>query len=252
SYSSIACADINYIIYTESMRNWNSDFLPITIYVNTALDSSQVPKAFQQKNFFQNHRRVFNEIINPVKYVNQDGGFLKWFYTEFATPSAISGFTLHLLGGGYDFRYVAEWYQYNGVPMPYLFAFVTTYLGCIGNKAIEASNKYITSHHDLSSLLVYDIVGKLIFLDDTVTRFMFNEMGLRNWAGQPMLNVRTLTVMNTGNYYILRPYFFNKYVRPFVLMGMQYLAGLSFNLDDKYSLTLSSGVATTGPFNVDH
>jgi hypothetical protein len=243
---------INIIIYNESMRNLNHEFLPISNYLNTALDSTQVPEAFHQKYYFFYHKRVFNELGNPVKYIIRDGGFQKFFYDEWITPRAISGYTLHLLGGGYDFRFVAEWFDYNGVPAPYLFSFITTYLGRIGNKAVESSSKFLTSHNNLSDLLFFDIIGNLLFLSDDVTRFFYRDFGLRNWAGIPMLNIRTMNVINCGNYYVLRPYLFNKYVRPFILMGMQYFAGLSFNIDDRYSLSFGAGIAVTKPFNPDH
>jgi hypothetical protein len=253
NFSGIASAgSINLIIYNESMRNWNYEFLPISNYLNTALDSAQTPLAFHEKNYFNNHTRVFKELGNPVLYINRDGGFFKFFHDEWITTRAIPGYTLHLLGGGYDFRFVAEWFDYNGVPVPYLFSFITTYMARIGNKAIESTNKFLTSHNDLSDLLFFDIIGNLLYLNDDVTRFFFNDLGVRNWAGQPLLNVRNLSIINCGNYYVVRPYFFNDYVRPFLLMGMQYLAGLSFSIDKNYSLTLSAGVAVTRPFDPDH
>jgi hypothetical protein len=245
-----ATADsINIIMYNETMRNANHEFLPVSNYLNTALDSSQTPRTFHQKNYIKNHGRVFSELADPVKHIIRDGGFKKFFNDEWATSRVIPGYTLHLLGGGYDFRFVAEWFDYNGFPAPYLFSFITTYMARIGNKAIESTNKRLTSHNDLSDLLFYDIIGNLLFLNDKVVKFFFNDLGLRNWAGQPMLNLRTLNIVNCGNYYILRPYFFNDYVRPFVLMGMQYFGGLSFSIDKRYSLTFGAGVAVIGPLD---
>lgn len=216
------------------------------------MDSSQCPLAFHQKDYFFNHRNVFDELSNPVKYIKRDGGFKKFFYDEWITPRALAGYTLHLIGGGYDFRFVAEWFDYHGMPAPYFFSFITTYLARIGNKAIESTNRYLTSHNDLSDLLFFDIVGDLLFLNDKVARFFFHDMGLRNWAGIPMLNVSNRYIMNCGNNYVLRPYVFNNYVRPFVIMGMQYFAGLSFYINDEYSITFGAGLAVTQPFNPDH
>lgn len=243
---------MNYIIYTESMRNWNYEFLPISNYLNTAMDSAQTPLAFHENNYLGNHSRVFKELSNPVFYINRDGGFRKFFHDEWITTRAIPGYTLHMLGGGYDFRFVAEWFDYNGFPVPYLFSFITTYMARIGNKAIESTNKALTSHNDLSDLLFFDIVGNLLFVNDDIARFFYRDIGVRNWAGQPMFNVKSKSMINCGNYYILRPYLFNDYVRPFILMGMQYFGGLSFYIDKNYSLTLSAGIATVKPFDPDH
>ncbi len=243
---------MNYIIYNESMRNWNYEFLPISNYLNTALDSAQCPMAFQQKGYFNNHARVFKELSNPVYHIVRDGGFKKFFSDEWLTTRTIPNYTLHLFGGGYDFRFVAEWFDYHGFPAPYLFSFVTTYMARIGNKAIESTNKFLTSHNDLSDLLFFDIIGNLLYVNDDIARFFYKDLGVRNWAGQPMINIRSGYIMNCSNNFIIRPNLSNDYIRPFAIMGMQYFGGMSFYIDKNYSLTLSAGVAVTKAFNPDH
>ncbi len=241
-----------YILYTEEMRNSNYTLLPVSTYINTAFDGAQTPDAFRQYNYLGKHVDLFKKIGDPVKSINRDGGFSKFFKDEFASSRALPNYTLHLLGGGYDFRLLAEWYEYHGVPGAYPLALVTCFLGHFGNEAIETTNKRLTSHDHIADLFFFDWIGKTLFLSDGFTTFCRNFLHLRNWAGQPMFDMKNLRIMNAGNYYVLRPSIFGERVRPFVLMGMYYFGGLSIRVSESHSISFGAGLAVIGGFDPDH
>ena len=225
---------------------------PLTYYFNTAFDCSQVPDAFPEHDYFHNHTHVFNRISNPVKSINDDGGWGKFFYDEVGSERAVPNYTLHLLGGGYDCRTLWEWYHYNGFPAPYLFAFLTTYLAHFGNEAIEYNNRYLSSHDHIADLYIFDLAGNLLFLSDDVARFFHDTLQMRNWTGQPVISLSDYNIKNAFTSYVFRPYLFGETVRPFLYFGMSYMLGLSLRVDENNSFTMGAGIAVTKAFDADN
>ena len=240
-----------YIIYTEEKRTPNSAALPLTFYFNAAFDSVQVPTAFKQHDYFKKYKKVFDRVINPIKSIQRDGGFKKFFLDEWTSTRAIPNYMLHVVGGGYDFRMIAEWYQYNNVPAPYLFSFITCYLAHFSNEALESSNVNLTSHDHIADLYFFDVVGKLLFMNNAVSRFFHGFWQMRSWMGQPIFDVRKKRIYNAATNYVLRPYIYRKTVRFFFLMGYHYLGGFGFKVNDTDWLTFSAGVAVVKGFNPD-
>ncbi len=225
---------------------------PVMFYINTAFDSAQCPAAFSQKDYFINHVKLFNRIKDPVRAINRDGGFGKLLMDEFLTERVLPNMTLHLIGGGYDFRTLAEWYDYYRVPVPYIFAFLTLYAAQWGNEAIEYNNKFLTSHDPIADLLFFDIVGCILFANDSVAHFFHDTMQLRNWLGQPVYSIQQQKILNANTSYVFRPYLFGKTVRPFLYMGMTYLLGLAVNVHERDNLSFGMGVAVTEAFDPEH
>lgn len=240
-----------YIIYTEEKRTPNNFLLPVTFYFNAAFDSVQVPSAFKQHDYFKKYKKVFDRVIDPVTSIKRDGGFKKFFLDEWTSTRAIPNYMLHMIGGGYDFRMIAEWYQYNNVPAPYFFSFVTCYLSHFSNEALETSNVTLTSHDPIADLYFFDIVGKLLFMNNAVAKFFHGFCQLRNWMGQPIFDIRKKRIYNAATNYVLRPYIYRDQVRFFFMMGYHYLAGFGFRVNDTDWITFSAGVAIVKGFNPD-
>jgi hypothetical protein len=224
------------------------DFFPITNYFNTAFDTAQVSRAFSQRNYFPNHGVVLERIFDAHDSIEADGGYGAFFKQEFASSALLPNLTLHLLGNGYDFRVLSEWYDSHNVPFPFVWAFLTSYAGYLGNEAIEVSNREIDSFDHIADLYFFNLVGNLVFTTDTAMNFAQNVLRMRNWTGQPMFDVRHVEVMNASNNYVLRPQLWGEEIRPFLYFGLQYLGGLSIMLPDRTAASLAIGVAATDPF----
>ena len=225
--------------------------LPLTNYVNTAFDTAQVSRAFSQDNYWRNHERVLDRIAHPFSNIEDDGGWDHFFRQEFASGAVLPNLTLHLLGNGYDFRALAEWYDAHHVPWAYFWAFVTSYAGYLGNEAIELSNPEIDATDSIADLYIFNLVGNLLFISDTVTDVVHNRWQLRNWPGQPVFDVRRREVRNASNNYVLRPDLGSEHVRPFLYLGLHYFVGLSLSLPAQKGLSLGAGLATKDPFKED-
>jgi hypothetical protein len=222
--------------------------LPVTNYVNTAFDTAQVSGAFSQDDYWHNHERVFDRVADPIDSIEDDGGWDHLVSQELLSPHVLPNLTLHLLGNGYDFRALAEWLDEHRVPFPYLVAFVTSYAGYFGNEAIEVSNPEVDATDHIADLYFFNLLGNLLFVSDTVTDFVQNDMQFRNWPGQPVFDVRDQKILNASNNYLLRPRVFGEKIRPFLYFGLHYFAGVSLLLPSERSLSLGAGLATVDPF----
>jgi hypothetical protein len=222
--------------------------LPLTNYVNTAFDTAQVSRAFSQDDYWHNHERVLDRLAHPIDSIEDDGGWDHLFRQEVASSHVLPNLTLHLLGNGYDFRALAEWFDQYHVPFPYLVAFVTSYAGYLGNEAIEVSNPKVDATDHIADLYFFNLLGNLLFMSDTVTDVVQNDLQFRNWPGQPVFDVRHQEILNASNNYIVRPRIFGEKVRPFLYFGLHYFGGVSVLLPSEKSLSLGVGLATVDPF----
>jgi hypothetical protein len=222
--------------------------LPLTNYVNTAFDTAQVSRAFSQDDYWHNHERVLDRIANPIDSIEDDGGWDHLVSQELLSPHVLPNLTLHLLGNAYDFRALAEWFDDCRVPFPYFWAFVTSYAGYLGNEAIEVSNPEVDATDHIADLYFFNLLGNLLFMSDTVTDVVQNDLQFRNWPGQPVFDLRHHEILNASNNYVMRPRVFGEKVRPFLYFGLHYFAGVSVVTASEKSLSLGIGLATVDPF----
>jgi hypothetical protein len=222
--------------------------LPLTNYVNTAFDTAQVSGAFSQDDYWDNHGRVLDRIADPIDSIEDDGGWDHLVSQELLSPHVLPNLTLHVLGNGYDFRALAEWFDEHHVPFPYVWAFVTSYAGYLGNEAIEVSNPEVDATDSIADLYFFNLLGNLLFVSDEVTDFVQNDMQFRNWPGQPVFDARHQKILNASNNYLMRPQVFGEKVRPFLYFGLHYFGGVSVLLPSEKSLSLGVGLATVDPF----
>ena len=241
-----------YIIYTAEKRTPANFLLPINFIFNLAFDSAQVPVAFKQAGYFKRYGDIYEIFAHFPRSIARGGGWKKLFIDEWTTTRAIPNYILHIIGGGYDFRMIAEWYRYNNVPASYFFSFITCYAAHISNEVLESSNKNLTPHDHIADLLFFDWVGKLLFLSNDVARFFHDTLQLRNWMGQPMFDVRKTRIYNASCNYVLRPLIYKDLVRFFLFMGYHYLGGFGFKVNDTDFITFSAGVAVIGGFDPNH
>lgn len=222
-------------------------FFPLTNYVNTSFDTAQVSLAFDQDGYWRNHKRVFDRILDPHDSIEDDGGYDELVQQEFFSSRALPNVTLHFLGNGYDFRLLAEWCDHHRLPYPFVWAFVTSYAGYLGNEAIESSNSEIDALDPIADLYFFNLLGNLAFTSDRVADFAQNRMQMRNWTGQPIFDLRQNEFVNASNNYVLRPHLWGERVRPFVYFGLHYFGGASFRLADGSAVSLGAGLAAKDP-----
>lgn len=220
---------------------------PLEYYVNGAFDVIQNPYYFSQENFFKKHETLFKRIGSPIHSIEKDGGFQKFFKDEFATTRVVPNLTLHLVGGGYDVRLMQEYFEDKGAEFPLAYAITFSYLAHFGNEALELTNHNITSHDNIADLFIFDIAAIYLFQNDDVVKFFRDTLSMNHWHSQPILELDQFNITNAGLNYIFRPDLFKANLRPFLYLGMQTLAGLSYEVEEKKFYTLAAGMALTDP-----
>ena len=249
-FSSWSEATESPLLYRPESRGALGDFNPISQYLNLAFDTAQNPFYFSQDGFFSNHRVLFDRIKSPGAAISESGGVGTFLTEEFFGLRALPNYTLHLIGGGYDYRLLAEWYAARNYPYPYAIAFFTHYLANIGNEALETTAAQVEPTDHIADLFFFDIVGKLLFLNDDFVRFVRDDLGVLVWHFQPMINLGKFRVDNAGSNYVFRPKWGGEKVRPLVHLGMSILVGASFALEEEEWLSFAIGLAPTDPLEL--
>ncbi len=235
------------ILYRKIPWGSVSAFGPLSYYLNGAFDTAQNPFYFSQEKFFSNHAVLWHRVKSPAATISNAGGFGKFLSDEFFGIRSLPNWVLHVMGGGYDFRYLAEYYRANRVPRPFLLAFLTCYLSNIGNEALEASATQVLPTDNVADLLFFDIAGKILFLNDDVARFFHRDLQMRAWSYQPMLTLNDLRIQNAGLNYVLRPKLFGEEWRPFLHLGLLLLGGVTKKISPTDNLSVGFGIVPTDP-----
>jgi len=221
---------------------------PVTYYFNAAFDTIQNPWLFSQENYFKKHKIVWNRIKSPITSIKRDGGYKTFFLDEFASTRVLPNATIHLLGSGYDYRILSEWFDYHEFSYPKLLSAMTLYAAHFGNEAIESTDKKnISSHDHIADLFFFDLAAIFLFESDKISKFFHEKLYFRNWYFQPMFDLRSHHIKNAGTNYILRPKLFGDDISLFLYLGLQLMGGLSFSTDKGTYLTLAAGTALTDP-----
>ncbi len=238
----------NRIIFASSNSfKTGLDFHPLTYYINSVFDVGQNPNWFSPNQLSQNHKKVLDHMLNPVKYIERDGGFKTFFQDEFLGKRSLPNWGLHFFGGGYDSFFIREYFKERGFKYPQLYMLLLVYLGHLGNEAYEISSPNVKSHDNLADLYFFDIAGILLFQYPKIFEFFHQTIGLRRWSYQPLYDPTSGTVRNAGLNYIFRPRPFDFFIRPFFFAGMQVMGGLSFDFSEERTFSISSGKAFTNP-----
>ncbi len=218
-------------------------YAPISYLFNISFDTAQNREVIDQNSM--RYSRIFRYMGNPKKYIERDGGMSKFFDDEFFGKNSASNYALHLVGGGFDFRYLYEWYTIKGYSYPWIMAALTSYAGNITNEALETSYDKLNSHDHIADLYFFDIVSKLLFTSDAIAGLFYNTFGMRSWTGMPMLDSDKMQIYNASLNYFIR--FGQGWARPFLLWGLYQMGGVSLQLGKALFITPTVGIFLLDP-----
>jgi hypothetical protein len=161
-------------------------------------------------------------------------------------------YSLHIVGGGMTFATLEEWYEYNNIPEPYIFAAATTMFYHYWNEVVEMEDYRGLTVDPISDIWVFDIAGIVLFSFDGTKKFFRDELQLRDWSLQPSLTVPSWELQNNGQYFSMKwdlP-FYNK-MALFGYLGMSGLGGLSYKLNDEDAISLGFGTRPETRYIID-
>ncbi len=236
-------------------RDYGSEALygPLWVFVNRGYDVLQDHVAGRNIFTFDyrtNGANVARNVANPFPAIAADGW--KTFLTEEIFPLSFTqstarwtpNYSLHLIGGGMTYTSLREWFEDYGVPAPRVFSAVTLMASAFVNESLE--NKGVVGFNTdcIADVWFFDIGGIILFSFDWPNRFFSHTVVIADWSLQPSFTLPNGELHNVGNYFSAKwalPFY--RRLSLFAWYGEATTAGLSFALNDEYSLSASAGGA---------
>lgn len=183
---------------------------PWAIVIESGLEEYNF-RPLDQLDLLRGQKRVIEGLLNPVATIKHYGA-KNFVYQQLlplssvtgAPPSYIPNYLWHTIGGGFRHRMMTEYFTHQGSEYPQLWSWLTLYAGHWINEAVQAQKFSYGSADALADLLVFDWVGKVLFLNDDVAEFFAHTLHLRDWTYQTSWNPITNSLHNTGQLFWAR------------------------------------------------
>jgi len=234
-------------------------YSPWWVFINRSWDVLQDHVA--DRNIFQleyrhNAANVLRNLADPLPAIEERGwrNFLtqEVFPLDWTERGArwMPNYGLHLIGGGMTYAALREWYEDHHFRWAWAWSAATVMASALVNETIE--NKGVRGHNTdaIADMFVFDVGGIILFSFEFVDRLFSRHMIMSDWSLQPSLTLRRGELHNHGNYFAIKwPLPFYPRLRAFTYFGEATTGGLSYALDDEYSLSFAVGGAATRLYN---
>lgn len=228
-------------------------YSPIYAMVNRGFDTLQLRPNRTMLVSSTDARNVIDNVTDPFPAIRYDGesGWGTFLETEifplsYGTNTArwVPNVTLHLLGGGQTYAWMREWFLAHEAPEPVatIFSIASLFTAALINESIENKGVVGFNTDAIADLYVFDVGGVILFSFEGVRRFFSKTLVLSDWSLQPAITFPRGYLHNVGSYYSLKvPLPLVDRLRLFVYGGMATMGGLSYKLDDEYSISAAAG-----------
>jgi hypothetical protein len=192
---------------------------------------------------------MHESLFSPFKTIREYGvaNFINDEFIPYAPGrsnfSVMPNVTLHLIGGGFSYAWMEEYYRYHGVKHPVLAAAATAYFKNLMNEMVEVPPHKMAWVDPISDLYFWDLAAIVLFSQRSVKHFFSREVGIYNWGTMPVL-VPSTRLVNTNAYFAMRPVHFRYPVKPVVITGLGALAGISFPVKNDHTVSVTGGLLT--------
>ena len=249
--------------YFYSGKTYGSEAMynPLSVIINGGYDVLQASThtgSIATLPYRSSFNNVWRNISNPFPQIEKFG----WsrFINQEVFPASLKidqaqffpNYTLHLIGGGMEYRATREWYDVHGAHSPTLCALGTMMAYHVLNETVE-NDVFIGPNVDpIADMLIFDPAGIILFMNDDVAAFFSRTLHLTDWSGQAAYGPQYKTIENQGQNFVM------KYALPFAPttsifyhFGDSGMLGLSFARNDGTAISVSGGVATKEIRQVD-
>jgi hypothetical protein len=241
--------------YSGADFGTQSLYSPLWVFANRGFDVLQDHTAGRNVFAFDyrlNAGNVIDNLIHAPSRISADGW--KTFLTQEIFPLSFTkdtarwtpNYSLHLIGGGMTFRAMSEWFEAHETPLPRLWAGLTLMAAALVNESLENKGVVGRNTDAIADIVFFDLGGILLFSFDAPSRFFSHTLVIADWSLQPAFTFPRPELNNVGNYFAAKwalPFY--PRLRLFSYFGVATTGGLSFALDDQYSLSAAAGVTGT-------
>jgi hypothetical protein len=240
---------------------------PLWVLLNRGYDVLQDrngSRSIFQQEYEQNGATVGRNLLDPFPALAQRG-YARFFREEifplsYTKRSArwVPNYTLHLIGGGVTYTALSEWFRYSQVPAPRVFSAATLLAAAMLNETLENKGVLRYNTDAIADFWFFDIGGILLFSFDWPNELFSKYLIIADWSLQPSFTYPNFELHNQGNYFSVKwPVPFYPRLRLFAVMGLGTTLGLSYQINDQYSIsggggTMASRLVSTSKTNADN
>lgn len=259
--TSLRAQEKQYFFYHSVLYGSEATFNPISTIANGGFDELQMyghSNTLSSVNWRWSSTNVWHNIIAPFPQINEYGW--KKFIDQEILPTSLNtqdaqyfpNYTLHLIGGGMEYRKMWEWYDYHDYPLPWVWSAITAMSYHYINEIIENGNgSGLYSNVDpIADLLIFDPLGIVLFSFDGVAEFFATKLNLNDWSYQATLSFAPLGIRNIGQNFVMKyPITASGKTSLFYHFGAFGILGLSFKTNMEESISIGGGVCSKKAYN---
>jgi hypothetical protein len=228
---------------------------PLWVFINRGFDVLQDhvdTRSVLELDYRRNGRNVLENLGHPFssvaaggwgRFVSQELLPLNWSQDN---ARWMPNYALHLIGGGVTYTGLREWFEDHGAPYPRLLSAFTVLAAALVNESLENMGVVGRNTDAIADIYFFDLGGLLLFSFDPINRFFSREVVISDWSLQPAFTSLHGELQNQGNYFAAKwslPFY--PRLRLFAYFGEATAGGLSFRLDEEYSLSGAAGGLVT-------
>jgi len=252
SWSRPSHADSTRLLYKGYGYGSDAYYSPLTVLLNKGYDIFQLrtsPRNFWTFPYSPAWKHAIEDVFgDPGPIVDRFGGWRRLARLELYPGSTnvdewnwFVNYTEHFVGGGLSMRMLDEWYRERGVPLPRLWAMVTTYSASVLNEMTEQEDAPYATAGGVADLLVFDMGAVILFHWKQPTYYLSHTLQIADWSNQAALTYPNRQLQNNGQYFTMKvPIGFER-TRLFIRGGMGAQFGISRKLDDEHHLSVGGG-----------
>lgn len=238
--------------------NYGSEalFNPISVFINGGCDTYQQlnrQSTFDAIPWKIGTTSVWRSVTSPLPVISSFG----WnrFLSQEIFPTSLDrdrtqwvpNYMLHVVGGGMVSRKIAEWYDFNGFPLPYMFGAITCMASEFFNETVENGPYTYPNEDCIPDFLIFQPLGILLFSSDKVSEFFSSELNLNDWSQPIALSFAPLAFRNAGQNFVMKYALTkSKSTSVFFHFGNFAIFGLSFKRNTEDAISIGAGLASTG------
>ena len=246
----------NYYFFRPYDYGSEALFNPISVFVNGGCDTYQQldrPSTFDAIPWKNGTTSVWRSITSPLPVIS-DFGWNRFLSQEIFPTSLdmnrsqwVPNYMLHGIGGGMDSRKIAEWYDFNGYPLPYVLGAITIMASEFFNEMVENGNHIYPNEDCIPDFLIFQPLGILLFSSDKVSEFFSSELNLNDWSQPVAISFAPLAFRNAGQNFVMKYALTqSKSTSVFFHFGNFAIFGLSFKRNTEDAISIGAGMASTG------
>lgn len=237
-------------------RDYGSEamFNPLAVIINGGFDILQASthtRELKSMAIATGAKNVWENISDPFPRIKKFGwnNFLSQevLPLQFDVKKAqwFPNYSLHFLFGGMNFRTNYEWFIDKNYSHPWAWASLTYGTYHFLNEAVENDRYKGVNVDPIADLLIFNIGGAALFLNDDVADFFSSTVQISDWSSMAAINPTFMTLENHGQNFLLRyqPSFWDS-ISIFTYWGDHGLVGLSIPKNFEEKISFGGGVVT--------